>query len=418
MDKMKIMVLAGGNDQAALIQELRQIFEGCEIILIDFAKDVVASRYADKHLVISTMDIESVKEAAIKEQVDYILTACGDQPLLTMAVVSEDLGLPCYLSKRQVLDLTNKMYMKKKMVANDIPTSKFKTFTSVDKIDVTGLRFPLIVKPVDSNGSKGVRKVTTYDELIEQARTSIKFALSDTIIVEEFVNGIEVSSDYYVIDGKAIPVMMSILNKYSVNESTSVIYQTIIPPVVSEVAKLKMNEIAQKIANAFEINNSPMLIQSFINGDDINVIEFSARIGGGAKYKDIENHTGFNILKANVLSMLGKTPVVEFKDNSNVSSRCHLYLKGGKFSNVVGVQELLDEGLIEEYVQTKPLGVEVNSPNSSSDRVASIFVKATDNESLKTKIISVLNRIHILNEQGKDILERDMYLSEDALKKY
>ncbi len=412
------MVLAGGNDQAALIQELRQIFEGCEIILIDFAKEVIASQYADKHLVISTMDIDAVKEAAIKEQVDYILTACGDQPLLTMAVVSEELGLPCYLSKKQVLDLTNKMYMKKKMVANDIPTSKFKTFTSCDKIDITGLNFPLIVKPVDSNGSKGVRKVTNYDELKEQANIAIKFALSDTIIVEEFVNGIEISLDYYVIDGKAIPIMMSTLNKCSVNESISVIYQTIIPPVISETARLKMNEIAQKIADAFEISNSPVLIQSIINGDNVNVIEFSSRIGGGAKYKDIENHTGFNILKANILSMLGKTPIVELNDNSNVSSRCHLYMKSGIFSNIVGIQELLDEGLIEEYVQTKPFGVKVNAPKSSSDRVASIFINAADNKSLKTKIISVLNRIHILDECGRDVFERDMYLSEEALGKY
>jgi len=418
MDKKKIMILAGGNDQAALIRELRQMFDGCEIILIDFAREVVASQYADRHLVISTMDIEAVKEAAIKEHADYIMTACGDQPLLTMAVVSEELGLPCYLSKKQVLDLTNKMYMKKKMVANDIPTSKFKAFTSSDKINVEGLKFPLMVKPVDSNGSKGVRKVTTYEALIEQANLSIKFSLSDTIIVEEFVNGIEVSSDYYVIDGKAIPVMMSTLNKCSVNDSTSVIYQTIIPPAISEAARVKMNEIAQTIATAFGISNSPMLIQSLIDGDDINVIEFSARIGGGAKYKDIENYTGFNILKANILSMLGETPQVELNDNRNVSSRCHFYLTGGKFSKVIGIQELLSEGLIEEYVQTKPFGVDVNSPKSSSDRVASIFVNAADKENLKTKIVSVLNRIHILDEYGRDIFERDMYLSEEALKKY
>ncbi len=418
MDKKKIMVLAGGNDQAALIQELRLVFKNCEIVLVDFAKEVVASKYADKHLVISTMDIAAVKQAAIDENVDYIMTACGDQPLLTMAVISEELGLPCYLSKKQVLDLTNKMYMKRKMVDHDIPTSKFKTFTSLNDINVDGLQYPLIVKPVDSNGSKGVRRVDTYEELVEQAKESMQFALSDTIIVEEFVHGIEVSSDYYVIDGKAIPVMMSTLNKCSVNDSTSVIYQTIIPPTISETAKSKMDEIAQKIATAFEISNSPMLIQSLIDDDKINVIEFSARIGGGAKYKDIENYTGFNILRANVLSMLGKTPIVELNDNSNVSSRCHLYLTGGIFSAIKGVQELLDEGLIEEYVQTKPFGVEVNSPKSSSDRVASIFVSATDNESLKTKIVSVLDRIHILNDHGIDVFERDMFLSEEALKKY
>ncbi len=418
MEKKRIMVLAGGNDQAALIRELRNIFKDCVIILVDYAKEVVASKYADKHLVISTMDIKAVKSAAINEKVDYIMTACGDQPLLTMAVVSEELGLPCYLSKSQVLNLTNKMYMKRKMVDNAIPTSRFKTFTSSDNIDVNGLQFPLVVKPVDSNGSKGVRKVNSYEELIEQAKISFKFALSDTIIVEEFVDGIEVSSDYYVKDGKAIPVMMSKLNKNSVDDSTSVIYQTIIPPTINDKALTIMHEVAQKIAEAFEITNAPLLIQSLIDGDRVNVIEFSARIGGGAKFKDIEFFTGFNILKANTLSMLGKSPDIYMEDKQKVSSRCHLYVKGGRFSQVDGVKELLDEGVIEEFVQTKPYGVEVASPKSSSDRVASFFISASDKDRLRDKVLLALNRIQIKDDMGNDMLERGMYTDEKAIKEY
>ena len=124
------------------------------------------------------------------------MTACGDRPLFTMAFVSEELGLPCYLSKKQVLNLTNKMYMKRLMVENDIPTSRYKTFTSKDKLDVGGLAFPLIVKPVDSNGSKGVRKVNDMKELGLYAKEAFKFTLSDTIIVEEFNEGIEISADF------------------------------------------------------------------------------------------------------------------------------------------------------------------------------------------------------------------------------
>lgn len=224
------MVLAGGHDQAAFIRELRSLVEDVFIILLDMNTNVLAAKEADKMLQISTMDFEKVKQAAIDEKVDYIMTVCGDQPLLTVGVVSEELGLPCYLTKEQILNLTNKKNMKKVMVENGIPTSKFKTFTSVDELDDSGLEYPLIVKPADSNGSKGVRKVANKEELVEKAKEAQHYSLSGIIILEEFNEGEEISCDYYVQDGKAVEVLKLQSNKFKASESiTSVIYQSIIP---------------------------------------------------------------------------------------------------------------------------------------------------------------------------------------------
>ncbi len=134
----KIMILAGGHDQGAFIEELKSKIPDVYTIVIDMNPNVLAAKIADKQLVISTMDFEKVKQAAIDEKVDYIMTACGDQPILTMGIVSEELGLPCYLSKQQVLNLTNKKNMKKLMVENDIPTAKYRSFTSKDSSASSG----------------------------------------------------------------------------------------------------------------------------------------------------------------------------------------------------------------------------------------------------------------------------------------
>ncbi|MGM9685848.1 MAG: ATP-grasp domain-containing protein, partial [Bacteroidaceae bacterium] len=398
----RIMVLAGGNDQAALIRELRIKYPNCFVVLIDMAKDVVASKVADKHLVISTMDFDAVKQAAIDEKIDIILTACGDQPLLTMAVVSEELGLPCYLSKAQVLNLTNKKYMKKLMVDNGIPTSKYKSFQSVEEIDESGLEYPLVVKPADSNGSKGVRKVLNHEELIEQAKTSIKFSISNTIIVEEFNEGEDVSSDFYVYGGKVIPVMDCLSNKYKPTDEIAVIYQSVIPPAVSDKVKAELQQIAEKIADVYEISNSPLLVQTIVKGDKVRVVEFSARLGGGAKYKTIQNVTGFNVLRANLNSMLGETPVINVTQSNKACSRCHLYTKGGTFMGILGLEELLNEGIIEDYILTRPAVTKVSAPTSSGDRVASVFIAANDMEDLRTRVKTVMNRISILDQNGND----------------
>lgn len=102
------MVLAGGNDQIELIKSLRKRYNGIEIILVDINPNVRAKEYADKMLVISTMDMEAVTMAAKQEGIDLILVNCGDQPLRTMAYVSEKLNLPCYLTYQQSELLTNK----------------------------------------------------------------------------------------------------------------------------------------------------------------------------------------------------------------------------------------------------------------------------------------------------------------------
>lgn len=406
---MKIMVLAGGNDQAELIRRLRGRIPGVEIILIDYNKDVIAAKYADRHIVESTMDLPKVKEIAQREKVDYIMTACGDQPVLTMAVVSDELGLPCYLSKKQAVDITNKKFMKKIMWDNDIPTARFKTFELGETIDETGLRYPLIVKPVDNNGSKGVRRVENHGELIHYAELAYKFSLTKTIVVEEFIEGDEISCDYFVKNGVAHYAMICKSNKFFVDDGTQVIYQSIIPPDVSDVVRTKIDEIAQKIAKAYGLVNSPLHIQTLVKGDDVDVIEFSARLGGGAKYKTIQNVTGFNILNANIDVMFGQVPEISFNRSSKRFTRCFLYLTGGIFASATGFEENVKDGTIDEYVMIRPFGVYAQSPRASNDRVASILVSDIDQFRLKEKVKKALLSIHIYNEKGEDILKRDMY---------
>ena len=411
----RIMVLAGGHDQAAFINELRRLVPDVYIILLDMNPYVLAAKVADKMLVISTMDFEKVEKAAREEKVDYIMTACGDQPLLTVGLISDKLGLPCYLTKEQILNLTNKKNMKKVMVDNGIPTSKYKTFTSDDHIDDSGLHYPLIVKPADSNGSKGVRKVQSKEELIEKAKEAIQYSVSDTIIVEEFNEGEEISCDFYIQDGIAHEVLKLQSNKFKVDNSiTSIIYQSIIPaPFLNEVARIKLNDIANRIAKAYHLENTPLLVQAIVDGDNVNVLEYSARLGGGSKYKTIQNVTGFNVLGACAESMLGRKPEIPQMAKSGLCySKCHFYVTGGKLCQINGIEQLISEGVIDEFLPTTPMNVVINKPTSSGNRIGSVFITAKDYLELQQKVETAVQRIQVINEKGEDMLIRDMYLSQ------
>ena len=138
----KVVILAGGYDQIALINEFKN--RNYFTILIDYYSNPPAKDYADIHYQVSTLDIDEIKKIAIKEDVDLITTACTDQALLSVSKVSEELNLPCYLSYETALKVTNKMYMKNEMIKSGIPTAKYKVISNDSEIDFEGFNYPLL----------------------------------------------------------------------------------------------------------------------------------------------------------------------------------------------------------------------------------------------------------------------------------
>ena len=152
---MKALVLAGGFPQIELLRQLKA--RGIETVLADYYAEPVAKPYADKFCQVSTLDIPAITGLAKAEQVDFLITCCTDQALLTVAKVSEELGLPCYIDYQTGLNVTNKQYMKKVFNAHGIPTAKHTIMAAFNEEQLKGMQFPLIVKPVDCNSSKGVK---------------------------------------------------------------------------------------------------------------------------------------------------------------------------------------------------------------------------------------------------------------------
>ena len=404
------MILAGGNDQIALIQELRNYFAGdVYIIVVDMSSNVKAVSYADKFLQISTMDKEAVLKAAIEEKIDYILTACGDQPLSTMAYVSAKLGLPCYLTENDVLNLTNKLYMKRIMVENGIPTS---SFVSINKDwnynQIQNLSYPLVVKPVDSNGSKGVKKVLNKEELHMCLEDAFRFSLSGDVIVEEFNEGEEVSIDIYV-EGDEVKLLSVIsLNKIKQNKDSFTIVQSFYPPDF-KCSSEEIIGIAGKIVKAFSLKDTPLLIQAIQTESGLKVVEFSARMGGGSKFRSIETFSGVNIMKVYVDMVMGGRPSVVPRRLVNNASMCFVYCNPGKFVSLTGFDELLNEGIIKYYYTYKMPGTMIEKSTTSSDRVAGFMVTGDSADEVKKKISYANSVLKVLDEEGNDIMKHDLY---------
>lgn len=402
---MKVIVLAGGYDQIALIEELKK--KGAEVVLIDYFANPPAKIFADKHYQASTLDVLEVKKIAIAEKVDLITTACTDQALLTVTQVSEDLGLPCYISYQTALNVTNKSYMKEKMLKNNIPTAKHIVLNSMDTNRVSELNFPMVVKPADCNSSKGVKKVASIIELKGALNSALKLSRTGMAIVEEFKTGKEISVDVYIDNGKAKVLAMTESEKIKNNDAFT-IFQSKYPVQMSEKIKFKIENIAQCIAEVFEIDNSPLLIQVISDGREVNVLEFSARMGGGTKYKLIEVLSGVNIMGVYVERILGGKPSISGSNKVNFANLNYCYCKPGVFDRLINFKEMKEEGIIEDYFQYKTKGMEISKAETSGDRAAGYLLVGNTMEELLKKQRIANKELKIISSEGKDLFLREV----------
>lgn len=403
---MKALVLAGGFPQIALIKELKR--RNIYTLLADYNEAPVAKAYADKYYQTSTLDIAAITDIAVKEKVDFLITACTDQALLTVAKVSEDLGLPCYIDHRTALNVTNKQYMKDVFNKYDIPTAHHVVMGKLDESRLEGMSYPLIVKPVDCNSSKGVKKVENIDELRVAFDAAVKFSRTSTAIVEEYIDGEELSADIYVENGQAHVLSVSSLDKIANNDKFVIFRGKYSADKVARVHDL-VRDIAQKIADAFGLVNSPMLIQMISDGQRAFVLEFSARTGGGIKFLLIKKASGFDVISAVVDLTLGIHPHVEKVSPENrYITNDFIYCKPGKFDRLDGFDAMKEQGMISDYYLFKWRGAEFTSIENSGDRIAGFTVQADTVDEIREKHRVAIDRLRVLDTDGNDIMRRDL----------
>ena len=403
---MKAFVLAGGLPQIELIKQLKE--RGITTVLADGNPNALARPYADIFYQLAIFDVEAVKEVAIKEQVDFLITVCADQVLLVVAQVSEMLGLPWYIDYKTAQLVSDKRYMKKVFWENNIPTSRYVEMTELKWDRISHLEYPLVVKPVDAYSSKGVRKATNKEELEVYFDEAAKISRTGGVIVEEFVAGDEISVDIYVEDGVA--KLLCVSNSEKINDADRfIIFRGRYPVAASPEIMEQIQKVAQQIADAFGLKNCPMLIQMINDGKRVSVLEFCARTGGNMKYLLIKRSCGFDVIKAVIDLTLGEKPTVDLREpEAKYIVNDFIYCRPGTYDRMEGFEELRQQGILTDFYSLRPRGIKVVGANSSSDRVAGMTITANSLEEFNKKHRHIVNNTQILNEEGQDIMRHDL----------
>ena len=409
MEKPIAIVLGGTSPHILLVDKLHE--RGFYVILIDYLDNPPAKRVADEHVKESTLDKDKVLEVAQERHAKLVISACIDQTNSVCCYVAEKLGLPLPYSYQTSLYVTDKGLMKKIMVDNGIPTSSFTTTDSIEAIDWSKIEFPAVVKPVDCNSSKGVRRVDSAEETKLRVAEAISLSRTKTAIIEGFNQGEEIQVDCLSTDNEVKVVMTRQKQKIASRGNDMVLqsFGSVFPAPLSRELQDQAQDIANKIAKAFGLKNTPFFYQAIVTDEGIRVLEFAPRIGGGLSYYMLNEFAGYDAVEYVIDSYLGKPLRFEPNKSKGFQSTMLLYMNSGVFDHISGLAELKEKMVIYETFVMKTKGDVVDGDMRSSNRVAAFVVQGDSYEELKRKEKLAIEEIEIFDNNNNPLLNHQLY---------
>ncbi|MBR5947735.1 MAG: ATP-grasp domain-containing protein [Clostridia bacterium] len=410
---MKTAIVLGGTvPHIDLICQLKE--RGFHTVLVDYGTNPPAKQYAAEHIIESTLDKEAVLKIAAERKADLVISTSVDQANVVCCFVAEKLGLPHPYSYETALDVTDKVRMKAIMHANGIKTSRHISVSEFSQLENAELCFPIMIKPADSNSAKGVKKVENIAEAEAAFELAKRFSRNGMVIAEEFVSGPEISAYGYVVNNEPHVIMIQErISTYDGDDKVIKCYASIAPARISEKAKENAAATLMQIADAFKLDNTPLFFQGIVKGDDISVIEFAPRTGGGISTQTMKKAADFDFISASIDSWLGLVP--DFSKAHKVDriyAVNQVYANTGVIGEINGCEDLVSGGIADIVSFYRSVHSKTDASSAGSSRVLVMVVSGDSEKQIKDKVSAAFSSIDVIDENGSSMIRKDLNLAD------
>lgn len=307
---MKKLLLLGGSRYILPVIEAAHNL-GYYVITCDYLPDNIAHKYSDEYCNVSIIDKEAVLDVATELKIDGIMSFACDPGVTTAAYVAEKLGLPHSGSYESVSILQNKGRFRKFLADNGFNVPNAKGYTSVESalLDIDYFNWPVIVKPTDSAGSKGVTRVDDPSKLRESVEYALRFSHSSEFIIEDFLEKVGHSSDTdsFSVDGKLKFVSFSAqrFDEACENPYTPSAYSW--PATISSEHQEELTNEIQRLLTLLGMKTSiyNIEVRECTNGKSY-IMECSPRGGGNRLAEMLRYATGVDLITNAVRAAVGE----------------------------------------------------------------------------------------------------------------
>lgn len=380
-----ILVLGAGAAQLGLLEAARE--RGLHVVATDRDFHAPGFRFADERATVSVEDEEGVERLAASLAVDGVIAPGIDFPVLVAARVADRLGLPHPLDPDTALAATSKRVQRERFAAAGVPQPRFQACASVPEAAAAAreIGYPCIVKPPDRQGQRGLSVARAAGELSPAFELALAAARGDTVLVEELVDGPEVTVNAFSVAGRfhALTVTDRVVAD---PPAFGVALAHLWPSALAEELAAQVVDAARAAADAVGLRTGPSYTQVLVGADGPRVGELAARLGGGHDAELCQAAVGVDLNGLALAAALGdEVAAGEVRPRARVGGACVRFLVPpvGTLESVDGVEEAEAQDGVEWVRVYRRPGAHLGELRVGADRAgAALAVGATPGEAV------------------------------------
>lgn len=383
----KLMILGGDHFTIPVVKAAHE--QGYYVITCDYLPNNVAHKISDEFANFSTTDKDGILAYARKKKIDGICTFT-DSGVVTTAYVQHHLGLPQIGPLKSVEILQNKAKFRQFLTENGFTVPKAKGFSKKDEALASKYFFtlPVIVKPVDAAGSKGVTKVSDWSELEKAVDWAIKFSFSGDFIIESFIEkkGCSSDSDCFSVDGefKFLSFSAQRFDEKAAGEYTPAAYSW--PSTLGRKAENELSSELQRLISLLGMRTTVYNVETRVGTDNKPyIMEISPRGGGNRLSEMMRYATGVDMITGAVRAAVGDPIEIEQRPLNGYWAEIIVHADNTGILEGIEISSEFEPFVIERDFWFKK-GDFVKEFQSARDAIGTLVLRFDDSEKLEHTI--------------------------------
>ncbi len=386
MGQKRLMLLGGIRYLLPVIKVAHE--QGYYVITADYLPDNIAHKYSDEYVNVSIVDKEAVLKVAREKQIDGIMSFGVDPGVVSAAYVQEQMGLPACGPYKSVDILQNKDKFRAFLSENGFHVPKAKGYSSIDAVmsEVAEWEYPVIVKPTDSAGSKGVTRVDNSNQMDVAVRHAFDKSISGHIIIESFIEkqGCSSDTDSFSENGK-LKFVSFCAQRFDVGASnpyTPAAYTW--PSTFTKDQEAYLTQEIQRLISLLGMKTNVYNIETRVGTDGKPyIMELTPRGGGNRLCEMLRYATGVDMITAMTRYSVGDS-VPEIKQMPYDGHWAEIILhaeKSGRFESM-DIADTLPAEIVERDLWVSP-GDKVHSFDGANDAIGTLVLRFNDPDEME-----------------------------------
>lgn len=393
----KIMILGAGRGQVQLIKTAKKL--GYYTIVASIEGNYPGFDIADEKCCVDISNPEAVLEQAQKLKIDGIATSCLDTGIAALGYVCEKMNLPG-LDTNAAKSSNNKLLMKEALAKYNVSTARYKLIHSEEELlnSIDEFTFPIIIKAVDLQGSRGINIIRTKEKLLDGYRDTMSKTGKDVCLVEEFIEGYDLSVNSFVVNEKCLFILLCGDITYIAKTGIPVGHYVLANK--NDDLLRQAEEESKKAIKALGLNNCAVNIDFVVRNNKLYVIELTGRIGANCLPELTSIYYGVDIYKMIVETAMGIDVSAYFIENKKEPTPCYAKMliseESGSLKEIINSNEENDN--IYEITYFVEPGDKINKFTNSKDCIGQVIVKEDTLDNCEKFIGEVIDNIKFVLE--------------------